>query len=585
MERTIDFAWLDNLPITANDPSPPPPPHSLDFDSKIVTQTALFSAEDTDLMSYLFPPNQVQPSTQEADQDFISLASNLCGTSDYPQPDIVFDIPIAPSYNAPQQEWINDTPKFVPEKSVSFADQKLFGAKKYKEPIFVTESPQNAYKKKKGSRKSKRSCDGSDMAEDSNRPDNDDDDDDDEAMDEDDIRARTKHLSPKERRQLRNKISARNFRVRRKEYIGELEEKISNQETAMRQLREENRRLTEANTELFQELQQWRQGVMSIPSLASPPSSLSSDSHNSPIQATNNMAGPTDILRLDFDSLYDFGPFDNLLSNSTYLSYTVIPDFDFFRNINEKNRLMPAQENDTELIRAYPLLAPALMSIVMHHTFTLNYAAYLADSFPYSLQDDNPFSPKATFCNGGQLNPEEWFGMMVNLQEDYKDSCGSDDETTCGEYEDNLKECPTNTTVLETKSYVLDKWHTHYVMWKVCGYSEEKIMEKFADCVEKCEEKQRKKKRAKEEKARRKATKAPLGIVTTARSVVAFCTIANTLLRNPNSAHQIGRIVDKNKYINSRSTPKGSIPGCNDKQRFSLAKSLRPLGMVSGQRQ
>jgi len=64
-----------------------------------------------------------------------------------------------------------------------------------------------------------------------------------------------KKLTSKERRQLRNKISARNFRVRRKEYISTLESQVSLHQTEARDLREkllasqiENEKLRAENT-------------------------------------------------------------------------------------------------------------------------------------------------------------------------------------------------------------------------------------------------------------------------------------------------------------------------------------------------
>ncbi|ORY97004.1 hypothetical protein BCR41DRAFT_231561 [Lobosporangium transversale] len=61
-----------------------------------------------------------------------------------------------------------------------------------------------------------------------------------------------KKMTSKERRQLRNKISARNFRVRRKEYIEQLESQVEQHKTEARHLREavavvhaENKRLRE----------------------------------------------------------------------------------------------------------------------------------------------------------------------------------------------------------------------------------------------------------------------------------------------------------------------------------------------------
>lgn len=57
-----------------------------------------------------------------------------------------------------------------------------------------------------------------------------------------------KKLSSKERRQLRNKVSARAFRSRRKEYIGQLEGEIAMKTNEANELRTQNRALMEENT-------------------------------------------------------------------------------------------------------------------------------------------------------------------------------------------------------------------------------------------------------------------------------------------------------------------------------------------------
>ncbi|KAI0182076.1 hypothetical protein GGR52DRAFT_568280 [Hypoxylon sp. FL1284] len=59
-----------------------------------------------------------------------------------------------------------------------------------------------------------------------------------------------KKLSSKERRQLRNKVSARAFRSRRKEYIGQLETEIANRVSEAADLRAANRALVEENRRL-----------------------------------------------------------------------------------------------------------------------------------------------------------------------------------------------------------------------------------------------------------------------------------------------------------------------------------------------
>ncbi|KAL7808899.1 hypothetical protein V8C26DRAFT_412683 [Trichoderma gracile] len=76
---------------------------------------------------------------------------------------------------------------------------------------------------------------------------------DEEEMDEDErllASEEGKKLSSKERRQLRNKVSARAFRSRRKEYITQLEAEVSSKVTENNDLRAQNRALLEENERL-----------------------------------------------------------------------------------------------------------------------------------------------------------------------------------------------------------------------------------------------------------------------------------------------------------------------------------------------
>ncbi|GJJ71841.1 bZIP-type transcription factor MBZ1 [Entomortierella parvispora] len=77
----------------------------------------------------------------------------------------------------------------------------------------------------------------------------------------DDIPSSTdlKKMTSKERRQLRNKISARNFRVRRKEYIYTLEGQVLQHKTEARHLREAVTLVQEENIRLRDELEVVRQ--------------------------------------------------------------------------------------------------------------------------------------------------------------------------------------------------------------------------------------------------------------------------------------------------------------------------------------
>lgn len=63
-----------------------------------------------------------------------------------------------------------------------------------------------------------------------------------------------KKLSSKEKRQLRNKISARNFRTRRKEYITQLEDQIADRDTLIEGLRQQISQLSVENKSLKDEV-------------------------------------------------------------------------------------------------------------------------------------------------------------------------------------------------------------------------------------------------------------------------------------------------------------------------------------------
>lgn len=91
---------------------------------------------------------------------------------------------------------------------------------------------------------------------------------DEEEMDEDErllASEEGKKLSSKERRQLRNKVSARAFRSRRKEYITQLEAEVSAKTTESAELRAEN---TNLKSELTQ-LQEFARTVLKSPAFSS----------------------------------------------------------------------------------------------------------------------------------------------------------------------------------------------------------------------------------------------------------------------------------------------------------------------------
>ncbi|KAF8318649.1 hypothetical protein DL93DRAFT_2095035 [Clavulina sp. PMI_390] len=98
-----------------------------------------------------------------------------------------------------------------------------------------------------------------------------------------------KKLSSKEKRQLRNKISARNFRVRRKEYITTLESHIADRDRLIEAIRQELGASKVENDELRQEVDALKQALLegrtTAEALALPPPA--------PLDANGDVIRPT----------------------------------------------------------------------------------------------------------------------------------------------------------------------------------------------------------------------------------------------------------------------------------------------------
>lgn len=83
----------------------------------------------------------------------------------------------------------------------------------------------------------------------------------------------------------------------------------------------------------------------------------------------------------------------NTNTNNLYLAHASLPVWDMSNIYEKKNhRLIPTEKLD--LIRAYPLLAPALMSIVLNHTMTMTTEEIIANSTLYDPTWAAPSSNK-----------------------------------------------------------------------------------------------------------------------------------------------------------------------------------------------
>ncbi|KAI9254240.1 Oligosaccharyltransferase subunit Ribophorin II-domain-containing protein [Sporodiniella umbellata] len=164
-----------------------------------------------------------------------------------------------------------------------------------------------------------------------------------------------KAMTSKERRQLRNKISARNFRNRRKEYVGTLEAELDEQKAENNRLKLELSWLqTEVNT-LTSENEQLKL-ELSLGSIVQPTLK----------DADWELAFPEQAMAPEPDVFY---------RPTTFISQAVVPSWDavFLRKETQAPDSHP-------LMQQYPLLAPALMSIVLNHTMSMSTDQLLASA-------------------------------------------------------------------------------------------------------------------------------------------------------------------------------------------------------------
>ncbi|KAI8343202.1 hypothetical protein BC941DRAFT_508649 [Chlamydoabsidia padenii] len=219
-----------------------------------------------------------------------------------------------------------------------------------------------------------------------------------------------KAMSPRERRQLRNKISARNFRNRRKEYISTLEEELDEYKSINKKLRGELTNVKDKMIQLENENKQLRLDLILYEQGINPSSKHHNSNNNNNTGTLSSFEISPDTTTLhalssldssasppDLNVLHDFTvtsspppqqeqeqqdsmallwslPLPDFNLNDMYLSHAMMPDWNVNHVLSKSNEqsLTPTTTNVNDTFRRFPLLAPALMSIVVGHTMTLS---------------------------------------------------------------------------------------------------------------------------------------------------------------------------------------------------------------------
>lgn len=192
-------------------------------------------------------------------------------------------------------------------------------------------------------------------------------------------------MSSKEKRQLRNKISARNFRVRRKEYITTLEDEVAVRDQQLETYREELTSTKSENSELRKEIERLRKEIMEGRAGGSIFDTPAPESKATVLAQTNGRAtrGSKNVVarpnrNKDLPSSGSTRGFwgGATLGGTTPVHTTLIPDFDIStlsgkprnlqENLNPLLNLAPANREDNA--PHLPLFTSGLDGL---HNFTL----------------------------------------------------------------------------------------------------------------------------------------------------------------------------------------------------------------------
>lgn len=450
---------------------------------------------------------------------------------------------------------------FTPSSAKPATTKKQATAKKpkFKEPIFVTESPQSfSQKNKKAANSNSNShSSGEDIS--------------DNEMHDVSSSNSLKQMTSKERRQLRNKISARNFRVRRKgkidqpsaiivylipflEYITQLEEKVDEYEKTIEELRKENEQLKQSNQELLKKVSQ---------PVTPPSSSLSSiesfNASSSSSEGNHSPEAPAPMFQFQLSDLYDVSLFDNQpqqqqqqqpidAASLFYLNHAVMPDFDMSEVLGEKGKPVNTEELQREISREMlhenPLLAPALMAIVLRHTLSLEYVQSLAD----------------------QLKNELVLHSKTN-----KNDNDDDDATVKGDELDDIK-ASINRLQLEDKPEekkeeeseeefirgLLTNHFPYYAYQRALGKSHDEIVEKCKKCHNDPTTPCRIKSVQEVEEAKKAKNEANSGNKNL-QTLQTYCRVAGALLRHPQRMARVRHVLKENIDFNDSTKTLASV--------------------------
>lgn len=300
------------------------------------------------------------------------------------------------------------------------------------------------------------------------------------------------------------------------EYITTLEEQVRDGDDRNKELQVKNRALQDENNKLKAEIKRLRtkygetfspeqsateSDAETVPPITPPSSNHSSGEDNfSPNSLTTSSSsfsplGSANMLDLDFMDLYasaDATP----NTFASFISQAVMPNWDVSTVLQGKPAdgtvaIANANRNPARLMHDYPLLGPALMSIVVNHTFNMNYSAFSVGNFPYDeplpayqdnglvvsdLKRDPSLSPGLDDLSSNELDLL-WDVLNKRYQTAMEDTANPEQEEelrNLGAIRDKL---------LKQRKFKATREFFWNTLWKMQGLSAEEIQGKYEECA------------------------------------------------------------------------------------------------------
>jgi hypothetical protein len=338
---------------------------------------------------------------------------------------------------------------------------------------------------------------------------------------------------------------------------------VEEHEKTIRVLKEENAKLRKSNEELMKQ-------VLNQP--ITPPSSSGDElPYSSSSSGSEGHYSPEPIpsmFQFQLNDIYDFNLFDqqtltqpaqqsqqqpmqiNDSANMFFLNHATMPDWDIHQVLGEKGRPVTSEEHQRqlsrELITNYPLLAPALMSIVLRHTLSLEYVSSLAKELEGSFSNHHAKSSTVEddqeTLRGVDMEDLKASFNSLDIEDTKREAIKKEDreQTT----EEMAEKKANDLTDEHLANMMLEKCFPSYVLMRARGLSHQQVVDRCRECMKHeyiKQELREIKKQAKQKNSESKQSKWS----TNTQTLQTYCRVAGSLLRHPQRMTRVSQVLKK----------------------------------------